>query len=99
MDETTLRASLPTLDIAISHRRSPTGDAETLSLHLTAKPSLAAVEGFLAAQAPLLGAGAAFNPAAAWMAGTLALWRPWFALWSAMLPAAPPVLPANDRKG
>jgi len=96
-DETTIRASLPALDIEVTRSRAESGEAETLSVHLTARPSFAAVEGFLAAQMPMLGGGGAFNPAAAWMAGVAAMWRPWLSLWSGLLPAAPAILPANDR--
>jgi hypothetical protein len=60
-------AHLPRLDIEILHRRSPSGDAEQISIVLQAVPSFEAFDQFIQATNPF-----AFWVRAAWLA-----WSPW----------------------
>jgi hypothetical protein len=60
-------ARLPRLDIEILHRRSPSGDAEQISIVLQAAPSFEAFGQFIQATNPF-----AFWARAAWLA-----WSPW----------------------
>jgi hypothetical protein len=60
-------ARLPRLDIEILHRRSPSGDAEQISIVLQAAPSFEAFGQFIQATNPF-----AFWARVAWLA-----WSPW----------------------
>jgi hypothetical protein len=60
-------ARLPRVDIEILHRRSPSGDAEQISIVLQAAPSFEAFGQFIQATNPF-----AFWARAAWLA-----WSPW----------------------
>jgi hypothetical protein len=60
-------ARLPGLDVEILHRRSPSGDAEQVSIVLQAVPSFEAFGQFIQATNPF-----AFWARAAWLA-----WSPW----------------------
>jgi hypothetical protein len=78
-------AHLPGLDIEVLHRRSPSGDAEQISIVLQAVPSFEAFGRFIEATNPF-----AFWAQAAWLA-----WSPWLAAarvamrpWNAALPAS-----------
>ena len=88
-DEETKRASarLPGLDIEIVHRRSPSANAEQISITLQAVPSFEAFGRFLEAA----------NPFAFWAEAVQTAWFPWFEMMGAlMLPwgaaLAPPQL-------
>jgi hypothetical protein len=65
--ETKATGHLPRLDIEILHRRSPSGDAEQISIVLQAEPSFDAFGQFIQATNPF-----AFWARAAWLA-----WSPW----------------------
>jgi hypothetical protein len=69
IDEDTTRATahLPGLDIEIVHRRSPTADAEQISISLQAVPSFEAFERFLQTA----------NPFAFWVQAAQLAWFPW----------------------
>jgi hypothetical protein len=66
-DATRAMVRLPGLDIAIEHRRSPSADAEMISIHLQAAPSFAAFGRYLEAA----------NPFAFWMKAAQIAWQPW----------------------
>jgi hypothetical protein len=76
-------AHLPGLDIEILHRRSPSGDAEQISILLQAAPSFEAFGRFIEAT----------NPFALWAQAAWLAWSPWFEAarvamrpWNAALP-------------
>jgi hypothetical protein len=88
IDATKARVRLPGLDIEIVHRRSPTGDAERISINLQAVPSFEAFGRFLE-QA---------NPFAFWMEAARLAWLPWLAAaHAAMLPAPASPPPAGTE--
>ncbi|MEZ5829470.1 MAG: hypothetical protein R3D30_07560 [Hyphomicrobiales bacterium] len=60
-------ARLPGLDIDIVHRMSPEGDAEQVSIHLTASPSFEAVGAMFHAA----------NPFMLWAEMMRLAWAPW----------------------
>jgi hypothetical protein len=60
-------ARLPGLNIEIVHRQSPSGDAEQISIHLQAMPSLEAFGRFLEEA----------NPFAFWVQASRLAWLPW----------------------
>jgi hypothetical protein len=74
--EDTARATahLPGLDIEIVHRRSPTADAEQISINLQAVPSFEAFGRFLQTA----------NPFAFWVQATQLVWFPCLGAWSAL---------------
>ena len=76
VDATRATASLPGLDIEIVHRRSPTGDAEQISINLQAVPSFEAFGRFVENA----------NPFAFWAQAVQMAWLPWRAAAQAMLP-------------
>jgi hypothetical protein len=79
LDTTKATAQLPGLDIEIVHRRSPTGDAEQISINLQAVPSFDAFGRFLEAN----------NPMAFWSLAMQLAWSPWLEVARvAMLPFA-----------
>jgi hypothetical protein len=69
-------ARLPGLDIEIVHRRSPSGDAEQISIHLQAVPSFEAFGRFVESA----------NPFAFWTQLMQVPWLPWLAAAQATLP-------------
>jgi hypothetical protein len=75
-DGTRAVAHLPGLDIAIEHRRSPTADAEMISIHLRAVPSFEAFGRSLEAA----------NPMAFWMKAMQMMWMPWLGVFHALAP-------------
>lgn len=66
-DTTCAIAHLPGFDIAIEHRRSPSADAEMISIHLQAVPSFEAFGRYLEAA----------NPFAFWAKAAQFAWQPW----------------------
>jgi hypothetical protein len=76
IDATTATAHLPGLDIEIAYRRSPSGDAEHISINLQAVPSFEAFGRFIE--------GA--NPFAFWAQAVQMAWLPWLAATRAVLP-------------
>jgi hypothetical protein len=78
-------ARLPGLNIEIVHRRSPSGDAEQISIHLQAMPSFEAFGRFLEDA----------NPFVFWVQASRLAWLPWLeAARIALLPfSATPSLP------
>jgi hypothetical protein len=70
-------ARLPHLDIEITHRRAPDGDAEQISISVRAVPTFEAWGRLLEATNPL-----AFWAQAAWLP-----WLPWLSAVAAALPA------------
>ena len=72
-DTTRATAHLPGLDIEIAHRRSPTADAEQISISLQAVPSFEAFGRFLQTA----------NPFAFWVQAAQLAWFPWLGAWSA----------------
>jgi hypothetical protein len=71
-------ARLPGLDIEIVHRRSPSGDAEQISINLQAVPSFEAFGRFIESA----------NPFAFWAQAVQTAWLPWRAAAQALLPAS-----------
>ena len=69
-------ARLPGLDIEIIHRRSPSGDAEQISINLQAVPSFKAFGRFVESA----------NPFAFWTQLMQVAWLPWLAAAQAALP-------------
>jgi hypothetical protein len=69
IDATRATARLPGLDIEIIHRRSPGGDAESISINLQAVPSFEAFGRFVDSA----------NPLAFWMQMMQVAWLPWLA--------------------
>jgi hypothetical protein len=61
-------AHLPGLDIEITRRRSPDGEAEQISITMQAMPSFEAFGRYLEAT----------NPFAFWMQAIERAWSPWF---------------------
>jgi hypothetical protein len=94
-DVTRATAYLPGLDIEITHRRAPEGDAELISINLKAVPSF---EDFVRAF------GAA-SPFALWMRGIEFAWLPWIEAsramalpWTQAPSLAPPDADAGSEK-
>jgi hypothetical protein len=77
IDEDTTRATahLPGLDIEIVHRRSPTADAEQISISVQAVPSFEAFGRFLQAA----------NPFAFWVQAVQLAWFPWLGAANALM--------------
>lgn len=75
MDETTLTAALPNLDVQIVHRALPEENAEVISITLKATPGFDAAVGMLAPSLPLLALWAA--PMQAWTGMVQRAWAPW----------------------
>ena len=73
IDATKATAHLPGLDIEIVHRRSPSGDAEQISINLQAVPSFEAFGHFV-------------ESFAFWAQAAQMAWLPWRAAAQAMLP-------------
>jgi hypothetical protein len=76
-DETKATARLPNLDIEIVRSRSPTEDAERITIILQAAPSFAAFGRFLEAT----------NPFLFWMRVAQTAWTPWLGAAAASLPS------------
>jgi hypothetical protein len=95
MDETRAIARLPHLEIEIRHRRLLEEQAEQLAISLRATPSFEAFARLLEQQAqwPWL----ALQPGLMFAQMVQASWQPWLAASSALLRAAPPPAPADDR--
>ena len=68
-------AHLPGLDIEIVHRRSPTADAEQISINLQAVPSFEAFGRFLQTA----------HPFAFWVQAAQLVWFPWLGAASALI--------------
>jgi hypothetical protein len=75
IDATRATAHLPGLDIEIVHRRSPSGDAEQISINLQAVPSFEAFGRFVENA----------NPFGFWAQAMQMVWLPWRAAAQAML--------------
>jgi len=86
IDATTATAHLPGLYVEIAYRRSPSGDAEHISINLQAVPSFEAFGRFIE--------GA--NPFAFWAQAAQMAWLPWLAATRAVLPPGL-TLPQPDR--
>lgn len=78
MDEIRATARLAPLTIEVSHRRSPSHDAETLTISLTARPDFAVAARTLKAEA--LSAMPWMTPFAGWIQLMGMAWRPWLSL-------------------
>jgi hypothetical protein len=76
IDATRATARMPGLDIEIVHRRSPTGDAEQISINLQAVPSFEAFGRFVESA----------NPFTFWAQAMQMAWIPWRAAAQALLP-------------
>jgi hypothetical protein len=76
-DETKATARLPNLDIEIVRSRSPTEDAERITIILQAAPSFAAFGRFLEAT----------NPFLFWVRCAQTAWTPWLGAAAASLPS------------
>jgi hypothetical protein len=87
-EATRAAARLPRLDIEIVHRRSPEGDAEQVSINLTATPSFEAFGAFLESA----------NPFALWAETMRLAWLPWLEATRAVMlpPAAASSLPRTE---
>jgi hypothetical protein len=92
MDQTRAVAHLPNLDIEILHRRLPDEGAEQLLMSLRAQPSFEAFARWFDEQGPAA-AWLALNPFFAWQQAALALWAPWLAAGSRVLPGPAPSEP------
>ena len=87
--ETTLTVHLPTVDIAITRRKLPGEDGDSVAIHMTAVPSVeAAARWFL--QPDLVSLMSPLSMFAMWSMWMRA-WLPWFP----STPAAPPAHPAS----
>lgn len=103
MDETKITGRLPMVDIEMTRRELPEENAETITLHMRAMPS---VEAFARAMlqptnSPLSPFFAAWttptvNPFLPWLQMTQAMWAPWL---QAMMPTALPqqAVPTTDE--
>ncbi len=92
LDAPQATARLPGLDIEIVHRRSPAGDAEQLSINLTAAPSFDAFARYLESA----------NPFAFWAEFARLAWAPWLGAAAWALPwsaAAGLPRPASHEAG
>jgi hypothetical protein len=67
VEPTRATAHLPGLEIEITHRRSPDGDAEQISINMQAVPSFEAFGRYVEAA----------NPFAFWAQAAQLAWRPW----------------------
>jgi hypothetical protein len=67
VDATRATARLPGLEIEVVHRRSPSGDAEQISINLQAVPSFEAFGRFIETA----------NPFAFWLQAAQMAWFPW----------------------
>jgi hypothetical protein len=76
IDASRATARLPGLDTEIVHRRSPSGDAEQISINLQAVPSFEAFGRFVENA----------NPFAFWAEAMQMAWLPWRVAAQAMLP-------------
>jgi hypothetical protein len=76
VETTKATAHMPGLDIEITHRRSPGGDGEQISVTLTATPSFEAFVHLLEIA----------NPFAFWAEGGRLAWIPWLEAARAMMP-------------
>lgn len=82
MEETTLTAALPNLDVRIVHRASPEDGAEAVSITLTATPDFETVGRMLAPGLPMLTPGLPMlalwmAPMQAWAGVMQRAWAPW----------------------
>jgi hypothetical protein len=66
-EPTRATAHLPGLEIEITHRRSPEGDAEQIVINMQAVPSFEALGRYIEAA----------NPFAFWAQAAQLVWRPW----------------------
>jgi hypothetical protein len=91
-DTTRAIAHLPGLDIEIVHRRSPTADAEQISINLQVVPSFEAFGRFLQTA----------HPFAFWVQAAQLVWFPWLAASALMLPwsvaSEPPKLNSRNTE-
>jgi hypothetical protein len=84
--ETTATARLPGLEIEVTHRRSPDGEAEQISINLQAVPSFEAFGRFLETA----------NPFAFWSQAAQMAWFPWLAVArTLMLPSGAAPAPSH----
>jgi hypothetical protein len=81
IEPTRATARLPGLDIEITHRRSPSGDAEQISINLQAVPSFEAFGRFVESA----------NAFAFWAKAMQMAWLPWLAAAQAVLPLTRPL--------
>jgi hypothetical protein len=90
VDATRATARLPGLEIEVVHRRSPSGDAEQISINLQAVPSFEAFGRFIETA----------NPFACWLQAAQMVWFPWLeTVRTVMLPwgvAARPKIGSGD---
>ncbi|WP_299390645.1 hypothetical protein [Pelagibius sp.] len=98
MEETKIAAKLPHLDVEITRRSLPEENAETITLRMTAVPSLGAFADHLAKQGSLpflsLGAASIMNPWSNPWANPLLMWtRLTQAAWAPWMPPMAPLLP------
>jgi len=91
MQEASITAHLPTIDIELMRRRVPEQDAELITVQIRATPSFEAMERWLA-QYPSLPFGNAFQW---WTDAMRAAWQPWLAI----NPALALLLPRGDERG
>ena len=89
IDLTNASARLPGLDIDITHRQSPSGDWEQVSIDVRATPSFEALGRAFEAADPVL----------LWVQAARLMWTPWLLMaQSMMLPAGRPRrLPNPER--
>lgn len=75
MEETTLTAALPNLDVRIVHRTSPEDGAEALTITFMARPDFETVGRMLVPNLPMLALWMA--PMQAWGSLVQRAWAPW----------------------
>ena len=80
MDETTVTAHLPGLDVMVSRRAVPDGSAEVLLIGLKATPSFDAVGQMLTQAFVLPGPALVVQAVEAWVDLAQAAWQPWLAV-------------------
>jgi hypothetical protein len=96
MDETRIVGNLPGMRVEITHRRDPDGQAEHMSIDLTATPSLRAAEGLMGSLPVMMALSR--HPLAAWAGLAGALMAPWMALAKAN-PWLPTLLGGGSPRG
>ena len=84
--ETKLTAHLPTVDVEITRRKLPERDAESVTIHITAVPSLEAAAQWFA-QPGLLTLASPMSMFSMWSMW-LRAWQPWLPSFAASAPAS-----------
>ena len=87
--ETKLTAHLPTVDVEITRRKLPERDAETVTIHITAVPSLEAAARWFV-QPDLFSLASPLS--------MFSMWSMWMRAWQPWLPSVIASVPASQEK-